>query len=144
MYFVILFSSSWQSDCDIFHSSNSNRLIYSGVLQVAQFCLFKMAVRAYSAYSKIAKSSPPLVRYSKQSHQSNTLPTSITDILIEQNVLRTGASLHISQLKIMNSSIILKTFTQVSLFIYFASQYIFCLFLTLCMLVNFHALVVVC
>ena len=42
-----------------FHKSNSNRLIYSGVLQCAQFCLFYMAVLAYSAYSKIAKSSPP-------------------------------------------------------------------------------------
>ena len=39
MYFVIFCSSSWQSDCVIFHHSNSNRLIYSGVLQKAQILL---------------------------------------------------------------------------------------------------------
>ena len=59
MYFVILFSSSWQSGWIIFHNSNSNRLIYSGVLQSSQFSLFLMAVLAYSVYSKIAQSSPP-------------------------------------------------------------------------------------
>ena len=41
-------------------------MIYSGVPQNAQFCLFYMAVFAYSAYSKIAKSSPP------QNKSSNT------------------------------------------------------------------------
>ena len=44
-----------------FHNSNSNRLIYSRVLQSAQFCLFDMAVLAYSVYSKIAKSSLPMI-----------------------------------------------------------------------------------
>ena len=43
-----------------FHKSNNNRLIYYGVLQSAQFCLIKMAVLAYSAYSEIAKSRTPL------------------------------------------------------------------------------------
>ena len=37
------------------------RLIYSGVLQSAQFYLFKVAVLAYTEYFKFAKSSPPLV-----------------------------------------------------------------------------------
>ena len=62
MYFVIRFSS-WQSDCVLlffFFNLNSNHLIYPGVLQSAQFCLFWMAVLAYRAYSKIAKSSPPM------------------------------------------------------------------------------------
>ena len=59
MYFVILFLLLGYRIVLFFHNSNSNHLIYSGVLQGAQFCLFKVAVLAYSAYSKIAKSSPP-------------------------------------------------------------------------------------
>ena len=45
MYFLILFSS-WQSDVDL-----------PGLLQSAQFCLFSVAVLAYSEYSKLIKSS---------------------------------------------------------------------------------------
>ena len=37
------------------------RLIYSGVLQSAQFYLFLVDVLAYAEYSKIAKSSPPQI-----------------------------------------------------------------------------------
>ena len=60
MYIVILFSSSKQSDCVIFfHDSNNNRFSYSGVLQSAQFCLFKMHG---CSGAKIAKSSPPVDR----------------------------------------------------------------------------------
>ena len=43
----------------LFHNSINNRLIYSRVLQSAQFCLFKMTVLAYFVYSKIAKWSSP-------------------------------------------------------------------------------------
>ena len=56
-----------------FHNSNSNCLIYSRVLGGAQFCLFLVAVLAYSTYSEIAKSSPPqhifsaLIKLSKPS-----------------------------------------------------------------------------
>ena len=39
------------------------RLIYSRVLQSAQFYLIKVATLAYAEYSKIAKSSPPLFIY---------------------------------------------------------------------------------
>ena len=42
-----------------FRNSNGNSLIYSRVLQSAQFCFFYMAVLAYTVYSKISKSSPP-------------------------------------------------------------------------------------
>ena len=34
------FSSFWQLDCVVFHISNNNHLIYSRVLESAQFCLF--------------------------------------------------------------------------------------------------------
>ena len=59
VYFDCLFLLLGNRIVLFFHKSNSNRLIYSVVLQGAQFCLFYMAVLAYSAYSEIAKSSPP-------------------------------------------------------------------------------------
>ena len=53
MYFVILFSSSWQSDWVIFHNSNSNRLIYTGVLQSAQFSLLHVYIDGCSGEVRV-------------------------------------------------------------------------------------------
>ena len=69
-----------------FHNSNIIRLIYSGVLQGAQFCLFWVAVLAYSAYSEIAKSSPPLVDL----RWFITMNFNIVIYLKRMNILRKG------------------------------------------------------